>query len=99
MLDVRSCRQWSLWQRLFGRTSNRMKTRRFTLAVLLAIMLALRGSLGTATGAPASGPLRISNTNYDDCRVAVMHYETEDIPSSDVLGLFEKLARKGDVRG
>jgi hypothetical protein len=36
---------------------------------------------------------------YDACAIAVRHYETEDIPSGEILKSFEQLAQNDDVRG
>src|SRR5438034_6705811 len=76
-----------------------MQYRRFISVVFLALIPTLVGCRSTAPGITPAQHSESAAEQSDHCRIAVRHYEAEDIPSREILKGFEQLARNNDARG
>src|SRR2546430_15874348 len=76
-----------------------MQYRRFISVVFLALMPTFVACRSTAPRITPAQHSESAAEKSDECRIAVRHYETEDIPSDEILKGFEQLAQNNDARG
>jgi TPR repeat protein len=76
-----------------------MQYRRFISVVFLALIPTFVGCRSTAPGITPAQHSESAAEQSDQCRIAVRHYEAEDIPSGEILKGFEQLAQNNDARG
>src|ERR1043166_7955169 len=73
------------------RSAATMQYRRFISVVFLTLIPTFVGCRSTAPGITPAQQSESVAEQSDQCRIAVRHYEAEDIPSGEILKGFEQL--------